>query len=222
LSQKKTFPLDPRPAALLERYHRRTRKRAPWLQVVLFTALSPVVLLLSRVRIHGREHIPDGGFILAPNHPSQLDAFFAAVALGRRVRFMAKSDLFTRRWGRWLARVGAFPVRRGVWDEDAFETAATLLERGKVLAMFFEGGVSPAGGYRDAKPGIGYVARRAGATVLPCHLSGTRGLYRPWTWPRITVTYGPPLVFERDPDPTREANAGAAEQIADAVKALAP
>jgi 1-acyl-sn-glycerol-3-phosphate acyltransferase len=138
----KTFPLDPRPAALLERYHRRTRKRAPWLQAVLFSALAPVVLLLSRVRFHGREHIPEGGFIRAPNHPSQLDAFFAA--------------------------------------------------------------------------------RRAGATVLPCHLSGTRGLYRPWTWPRITVTYGPALVFEPDPDPTRDANAQAAEQIADAVKALAP
>ena len=218
----KTFPLDPRPAALLERYHHRTRGRTPWLQVVLFTVLTPIVALLSRVRFAGREHIPDGGFILAPNHPSQLDAFFAAIALGRRVRFMAKSDLFTRRWGRWLARVGAFPVRRGVWDEEAFETAETLLARGKVLAMFFEGGVSPPGGYRDPKPGIGYVARRAGATVLPCHLSGTRGLYRPWTWPKITVTYGPPITFERDPDPTREANAEAAAEIADAVKALAP
>ena len=103
-----------------------------------------------------------------------------------------------------------------------FETAETLLERGKVLAMFFEGGVSPPGGYRDPKPGIGYVARHAGATVLPCHLSGTRGLYRPWTWPKIIVTYGPPLTFARDPDPTREANATAAAEIADAVKALVP
>ena len=188
---------------------------------MLFAGLAPFVLLLSRVRITGREHIPEGGFILAPNHPSQLDAFFAAVALGRRVRFMAKSDLFTRRWGRWLARVGAFPVRRGVWDAEAFETAETLLERGKVLAMFFEGGVSPAGGYRDPKPGIGYVAQHAGATVLPCHLSGTRGLYRPWTWPKITVTYGPAIHFERDPDPSREANTAAALRIADAVKALA-
>ena len=108
----KTFPLDPRPAQLLERYHRRTRKRTPWLQVVLFTVLTPIIALLSRVRFHGREHIPDGGFILAPNHPSQLDAFFAAIALGRRVRFMAKSDLFTRRWGRWLARGGPGTRRR--------------------------------------------------------------------------------------------------------------
>ena len=135
---------------------------------------------------------------------------------------MAKSDLFTRRWGRWLARVGAFPVRRGVWDEDAFETAATLLERGKVLAMFFEGGVSPPGGYRDPKPGIGYVARRAGATVLPCHLSGTRGLYRPWTWPKITVTYGPPLDVRARPRADARGERADGTEIADAVKALAP
>jgi 1-acyl-sn-glycerol-3-phosphate acyltransferase len=122
------------------------------------------VLLLSRVRITGREHIPDGGFILAPNHPSQLDAFFAAVALGRRVRFMAKSDLFTRRWGRWLARVGAFPVRRGVWDEEAFETAETLLDRGKVLAMFFEGGSPPRAATASRSRGS---ATSPGATAPP-------------------------------------------------------
>ena len=125
-------------------------------------------MLLARVRIHGREHIPEGGFILAANHPSQLDAFFVAVALGRRVRFMGKSELFNGRWGRWMARMGAFPVQRGVWDADAFETSATLLEQGKVLCMFYEGGLSPVeGGYRAAKPGIGHVAQLRGSDRSP-------------------------------------------------------
>jgi 1-acyl-sn-glycerol-3-phosphate acyltransferase len=206
---------------LLERYHRRVRTKRPWLQGLLFVVLAPVLMLLARVRISGREHIPDGGFILASNHPSQLDAFFVAVALGRRVRFMGKSELFTRRWGRWLARMGAFPVQRGVWDQDAFETSAAVLERGKVLCMFYEGGLSPVeGGYRAAKPGIGHIAQLAGATVLPCHLTGTRKLYRPWTWPRIAVTYGAPLTIERVEKPSRESNLDVARRIADVVESL--
>jgi 1-acyl-sn-glycerol-3-phosphate acyltransferase len=203
---------------VLDRYHHRTLTKRPWLQGLLFAALSPILLVAARVRIRGREHIPEGGFILTANHPSVLDAFFVAVGLGRRVRFMAKSELFTRRWGRWLARAGAFPVRRGVWDQDAFATASGLLADGKVLVMFWEGGLSPAEGYRAPKPGIGHIAQLAGATVLPCHLDGTRALRRrPWSWPRIVVTYGPPLVIEQDPEPTRERNAAVAERIAAAV-----
>ena len=58
--------------------------------------------------------------------------------------------------------------------------------------MFFEGGVSPPGGHRDPRPGIGYVARRAGATVRPA-TSPDPAAPKPWTWPKITVTYGPPI-----------------------------
>jgi 1-acyl-sn-glycerol-3-phosphate acyltransferase len=207
---------------VLERYHRRARTKRPWLQGIAFVVLAPLLMLLARVRIHGREHIPDGGFILAANHPSQLDAFFVAIALGRRVRFMGKSELFKGPAGRWMARMGAFPIQRGVWDADAFETSAPVLAQGKVLCMFYEGGLSPAeGGYRVAKPGIGHIAQLAGATVLPCHLTGTRRLYRPWTWPKITVTYGAPLTVEPVAAPSRESNAAVARTIADAVEALA-
>ena len=117
--------------------------------------------------------------------------------------------------------MGAFPVQRGVWDQDAFETAAAVLERGKVLCMFYEGGLSPVeGGYRAAKPGVGHIAQLAGATVLPCHLTGTRKLYRPWTWPRIAVTYGSPLEVGRVAEPSRESNLEVARRIADVVESL--
>ena len=63
------------------------------------------------------------------------------MAIRRRVRFMAKSELFGGRWGGLLNRLGGFPVQRGVWDTEAFETAATVLRRGRVMSIFPEGGV---------------------------------------------------------------------------------
>ena len=229
MSPKKPFPLDPRPAAVLARYHDRARTRRPWLQALGLALLAPLIVLAVRlrvgvrVRVRGREHLPEGGFIISPNHPSVMDPVVIALALRRRVSFMGKSDLFTRRWGRWLTRLGSFPVRRGVWDQDAFQTAAQALDRDGVLFMAWEGGCSPkAGGFRAPKAGVGHVAQIAGATVVPCYLEGTRGLYRPWTWPRLRITFGEPLQIPRDPDPSRESNTQVARQVADAVIALAP
>ena len=129
------------PAQLLKRYHRRTRRKVPWLQTLVLALLLPLLSFVSRVRISGRENIPDGGYIAAANHLSNFDALFVALAIRRRIRFMGKSELFDGRWGWLLNRLGGFPVQRGVWDADAFETAATVLNRGRVMSMFPEGGV---------------------------------------------------------------------------------
>jgi len=215
---QRALPKQLQPAALLERYHRRTRRRVPWLQTLALAALLPVVAFVSRVRVTGRENIPGGGYIAAANHPSNLDALFVALALRRRIRFMAKSELFGGRWGGLLNRLGAFPVQRGVWDTEAFETAATVLQRGRVIAIFPEGGV-----HADrvpAKSGIGHIAHRAGATVLPVYLDGTRALYKPWRWPKVRVVIGAPLQLEPDPTPSRERSQETAQCVLDAIHAL--
>jgi 1-acyl-sn-glycerol-3-phosphate acyltransferase len=139
MSAAGTLVKDLQPAQLLKRYHRRTRRRVPCLQTLAL--LLPLLSLISRVRISGRENIPDGGYIAAANHRSNLDALFVTLALRRRIRFMGKSELFDGRWGWLLNRLGAFPVQRGVWDAEAFETAATVLKRGRVMSIFPEGGV---------------------------------------------------------------------------------
>jgi 1-acyl-sn-glycerol-3-phosphate acyltransferase len=214
------FAKDLRPAAAFARYHRRTRRRVPWLQTLALLGVLPVLALVARVRVRGREHVPGGGYIVAANHPSVLDALFVAAAVRRRIRFMGKSDLFTARWGGWLSRLGAFPVRRGVWDADAFETAAEILARGRVLAVFPEGGVSPPGGYRPAKSGIGHIALMRGATILPLHLDGPRRLYQPWTWPRVTVRVGEPFTVEAGDAGDRASCQAVADRTLAAIAAL--
>lgn len=94
-SATRALARDLQPAELLKRYHRRTRRRVPWLQTLALAL--PLLSLISRLRITGREIIPDGGYIAAANHHSNLDALFVALAIGRRIRFMGESELFDMR-----------------------------------------------------------------------------------------------------------------------------
>jgi len=205
---------------LLKRYHRRTRRRVPWLQTLVLALALPLLSLISRVRIAGRENIPDGGYIVAANHHSTADALFVALAIRRRIRFMGKSELFGGRWGWLLNRLGGFPVQRGTWDADAFETAATVLERGRVMSIFPEGGVHAE--RVPAKSGVGHIAHLTGAAVLPVYLDGTRSLYSPWRWPKVRVVVGAPLGVEHDAQPSREQSQHTAQRILDAIYDLAP
>jgi len=134
---------------------------------------------------------------------------------------MGKSELFNGRWGWLMNLLGAFPVRRGIWDHDAFETAAEVIRRGRVMAMFPEGGVHTQ--RVPARGGIGHIAHVAGATVVPVHLAGTRDIYTPWRrWPKVTMTIGRPILIDQDPSPTRERSQATAQRILDAIYELDP
>src|SRR3712207_1946765 len=99
------------------------------------------------------------------NHFSFMDHFFLGAFTRRKVRFMAKSQLFGGGILQFIyTHGGVFPVRRGARDEEAFITANTILGNGGCVAMYCEGGRSRTGKLADkAKPGIGRLALQSGA-----------------------------------------------------------
>src|ERR1700729_1133075 len=79
-------------------------------------------LPVFRARGVGSARVPGGPLILAPNHASFMDHFFAGAFIRRRIQFMAKSQLFSGPIPSWIfSHGGVFPVRRGYQDEEAFE-----------------------------------------------------------------------------------------------------
>ena len=77
------------------------------------------------------------------------------------------------------------------------------------------------GKYKEPKPGIGYLAQRTGATVLPVYLDGARKLYKPWTWPKVRIIIGQPIFIEKNENPTHENNQKVADEIFTVVRTWA-
>jgi 1-acyl-sn-glycerol-3-phosphate acyltransferase len=216
---------DPRPKEYFDRFHERSRKRDPDpMYEIVRTAVTGVAYGFFRMRPIATERVPASGpVILAPNHFSFFDHFFLAAVLRRKVRFMAKSQMFKPPLQFIYDHGGVFPVRRGMADEEAFVTAETILERQGCVAMYCEGGRSRTGELSErAKPGIGRLALQTGAPIVPVAIYGSAKVrnWRRLQFPKVTVMYGEPFRFERVQDPSREQWQLAADQIFDEIKAL--
>lgn len=161
--------------------------------------LQPFFHLWFRVQRIGREHIPErGGFIIAANHRSFIDPFVIGIMMRRPIYFMAKRELFERRFFGWLLNnLGAFPINRGAADEDAMATARMLLERGEGVLIFPEGTRVRPGPIGSARRGVGRLALETGVPVIPLSILGTENVRRGiWLRPlKVRVRAGRPLTF---------------------------
>jgi 1-acyl-sn-glycerol-3-phosphate acyltransferase len=216
--------LDPRPPEYFDQFHRSAREGSVWMYTIARLVLTLPTLLIYRVKTVGKENVPrQGALVLAPNHFSQLDHFFAGVWLRRKVRFMAKSQLFGPPVLTFVFKHGGvFPVRRGHRDEEAFETAYELIDQGEMLLVYAEGGRQRSGELGEPKPGIGRIALESGVPIVPVAIFGSAEArrWKRFRFPRITVEFGEPLTFAVEADPSRERQLEAAQAVFAEVKRM--
>jgi len=216
---------DPRPVEYFARFHERSRSRDPdWVYEAVRIATTLYAWIFFRTRGIAAEKVRgDGAVILDPNHFSFMDHFFLGVSIRRKVRFMAKSQLFTPPMQWIYTHGGVFPVRRGYADEDAFITASGVLERGGTVAMYCEGGRSRTGQLSEKpKRGIGRLALMTGAPVVPVAIHGSSRV-RNWKrlqFPRVKILYGDAIRWERIEAPTPDQQQAVADAIFAEIKAL--
>ena len=216
---------DPRPESYFTRFHERARTREPdWVYEAVRIATSLTAWTFFRARGRGAEKVPSTGpVILAPNHFSFMDHFFVGAFIRRRVRFVAKSQLFKPPMQWIYSHGGEFPVRRGYQDEEAFITAEGILERGGAIVMYCEGGRSRTGEI-SALPrrGIGRLALESGAPVVPVAIHGSSHVrnWRRGQFPRVTVRFGDAVRWDRTPEPTRDQQQSVANEIFERIKTL--
>lgn len=215
---------DPRPAEYFTQFHTAARKGVGWTYTLGRIVLTLPTLLFYRVRKVGLENVPkDGALILAPNHFSQMDHFFVGVYLRRKIRFMAKSQMFGPPVLTYVYKHGGvFPVRRGHHDEEAIITANEILRQEEMLLVYAEGGRSRSQELGKPKPGIGRIALESGAPVVPVAIYGSAKV-RSWKrlrFPKVTVQFGEPMSFPAEPSPSHERQLEAATEIFDRVRGL--
>src|SRR4051794_207970 len=200
---------EPSAATTLSIHHERARNRGvqPFVFWLTCAILKPFLRIYFRISLVGREHLPkEGGVILASNHRSFLDPFVVGAWLGRPVFFVAKKELFDRRFAGWFLNcLGAFPIRRGESDEESMETSKQILERGDALVIFPEGTRHRTGSLGRPKRGVGRLALETGAPVIPVAVHGTDRARRGWRIRpvKIKVRYGRPLTFPRTENPSK-------------------
>ena len=178
---------------------------------VVKAVLAPILRVLFRPWAEGAEHVPrTGPAILASNHLSFSDHFFAPLPLPRRVTFLAKSEYFTGRGIKGLfskaffSGVGQIPVDRsgGEASERALATGLRVLASGQLLGIYPEGTRTPDGRLFRGKTGVARLALEARVPVIPCAMIGgfefqPPGRITPRLRIRPGVRFGKPLDFSR-------------------------
>lgn len=166
-----------------------------WLCVSI---LRVIFLLFSRRQVIGRQNLPrQGPLIIVSNHLNNADPGFLAVALPRRIVFMAKHEIFD--WpllGQMFRWAGVFPVHRFEADLAALRRAGRVLKEGQALGMFPEGTRSRNGGLGPAYPGTALIALRSGAPIVPVAITGTEqvtGLRALLRRPALRMVIGEPF-----------------------------
>jgi 1-acyl-sn-glycerol-3-phosphate acyltransferase len=179
-----------------------------------------------RWTIEGAANIPtQGPVILASNHVSYLDPLtlaYVANRRGRRVRFLAKAELFDKRGLGTLLRAGhQIPVLRGSSEAaGALGAAVDALGRGECVAVFPEGTISLDLEPMRGKSGTARLAQQAAVPVVPVGLWGThrmmmKGRKPDWQWGVAEVAFvGEPITVAGDDHPKQ-----ATDRIMDAVSA---
>ncbi len=146
--------------------------------------VSGVLHLLFRIRVEGKENIPQTGtYVVCSNHKSLMDPPMLGACLPFPVRFMAKEELFRNKLlGGILRGVGAFPIKRGKSDVGALRGAMKMLENGENVAIFPEGTRSKGDRMRRGKQGAALIAAKAGVNILPVGIDGEYKLFHKLTF----------------------------------------
>lgn len=182
-----------------------------------------------RGEIAGTENLPKrGGFIIAANHNSHLDPPLIGSRVPRQMCFFARKTLWKpgiASW--WMDSVGCIPVDRdGGSDIQAMKRVLRALADEKILILFPEGTRSPNGQLQAPKPGVGFMACKTRAPVVPARIFGSFEAFGRNSSLKlgvpVSVVFGKPIPVEvfDNPKDGKERYQRASERIMQRIAAL--
>src|SRR6201998_678826 len=137
-----------------------------------------------KITVVGFENLPkSGGAVIAINHTGYLDFTFAGLpaykqGLGRKVRFMAKQEVFDNKiTGPIMRSLRHIPVDRAS-GAASFDAAVQALKAGELVGVYPEATISRSFEIKEFKSGAARMAIAADVPIIP-HI--VWGAQRIWT-----------------------------------------
>ena len=149
-------------------------------QFVSKIIVFPIFKFLFRGELDGAKNIPDANsFIIVSNHGSLLDPPFLGHALGRKVSFMAKQELFKiPLLSQIIKACGAYPVKRGLVDKTSIVLASQKLFNNEIIGIFIDGTRQKDGFVNKPKNGAALIASKTKKLLLPVAIINSHRLVK--------------------------------------------
>ncbi|MDQ3679337.1 MAG: 1-acyl-sn-glycerol-3-phosphate acyltransferase [Actinomycetota bacterium] len=195
-------------------------------QLLFYRVARDILAAFCRVylrqRLEGTEHLPEGPFVLAPVHRSNIDTPLVCAVTKRRLRFMGKETVWKYRQLGWaLNALGGFPVHRGHADREALKRCLEVLDGGEPLVLFPEGTRQTGPLVKPLFEGAAYVATRAGVPIVPVGIGGSaRAMPKGARMPRpvrVHLIVGEPILPD-DVGPTGRASRRAVHALSERLR----
>ena len=164
----------------------------------MYIVIVKLVRLYSKlffgVKFHGAETFPmEGGVLICPNHLSNNDPVLIAANIFKRLRFMAKKELFSVPVLSSVVKFfGAFPIDRSTSDLGAVRATMSILKGGDALVIFPEGRRNKEFLPEKIKPGAVTIASKAGVPIMPVYIKGKYRLFG-----KTELFFGKPIPVEK-------------------------
>ena len=161
--------------------------------------MRPWLMALTKRDYRGIENLPDGGFVLAPNHLSHIDPFFISLfMLDNNIapRFLAKDTIMEVKGVGWILRSAEqIPVYRSTEGAaESLRAAVAAVNDGKVITIYPEGTITrdPGAWPMSGRTGAVRVALASGKPLIPVMQWGPQAILwpyskRPKVFPRTTI-----------------------------------
>lgn len=191
----------------------RPDREITWQMRVVGGLLRPFVRLMYRIEVTGVENLPKtGGYVLAANHVTTVDALAVAYMMFYKLRraphFLAKEGLFrTPIVGPVLLSCGQIPVFRGGRNnQDPMEAAYKVLRAGHCIGIFPEGTLTrePNQWPMRGRTGTVRLALETGVPIIPLGQWGTEAIVdtysskiKPKPWHTVKMVIGKPISFDQ-------------------------
>jgi 1-acyl-sn-glycerol-3-phosphate acyltransferase len=165
---------------------------------IFWVSSRPTLLHVDRSR-------RKGAYVLASNHHSPYDVPLLIYHTKRKLDFVSTVEVFSNRFAGWFyGNMNAFPLDRSKPDSPTVRTILDRLARGRVVAMFPEGGFrkpedSVIHGGR-MRPGVARLAQMANVPVIPVVVLHSKVYQSLTAWlplkrMRYGLIYGEPITL---------------------------